>query len=416
MTTSKLDAAFTFAANGDWPRVVPAARQALASDPEDANAHALLALGLAHVEQAREAVEAGRRAVALDPELSFAHYAHGWALLEYDDSKGAERAARAALRLQPGADEHALLAQVHSRQRRWKEALDIAERGLALEPEHQSCANFRALALTNLGQTAAATGAVHLALASDPDDAYSHANRGWILLRESRVEEALDSFRTALRLDPTMDWARLGIIEAMKARKGVYRLIMRYSLWTSSLSTQARWFLIIGLYFGSRTVRSILRENPTLLPILGPALAAYGVFVFGSWIADPLSNLFLRLNPVGRLALTRFETAAANVVGVCLALAIVSGLVFITTRSTPWLVLAVVCALLLIPIGGAVTAHGTRAWRPMAIAAGALAACGAGAVILSLVHPASGGVLLAVLFVSAFAWSWIANYLFTKYQ
>jgi hypothetical protein len=163
-------------------------------------------------------------------------------------------------------------------------------------------------------------------------------------------------------------------------------------------------------------VRSILRENPSLLPILGPALAVYGVFVFGSWIADPLSNLFLRLNPVGRLALNRFETAAANVVGVCLVLAIVAGLVFITTRSTPWLVLAVVCALLLIPIGGAVTAHGSRAWRPMAIAAVALAACGAGAVILSLVHPASGGVLLAVLFVGAFAWSWIANYLFTKYQ
>jgi len=55
--------------------------------PRIATAHALLALGLAHLEQGREAVEAGRRAVALDPDMAFAHYAHGWALLEHDDSR-----------------------------------------------------------------------------------------------------------------------------------------------------------------------------------------------------------------------------------------------------------------------------------------------------------------------------------------
>ena len=198
-----LDAALTLAAHGDWPRVVPAARQVLAGDPDDATAHALLALGLAHLEQGREAVEAGRSAVALAPDLAFAHYAHGWALLEHDDMKAAERAAREALRLEPGADAHALLAQVHIRQRRWQDALDTAERGLNVDPEHQGCGNLRALALTSLGQTDAATSVLHEALATDPDDAYAHANRGWLLLRESRVEDALESFRAALR------WRRL---------------------------------------------------------------------------------------------------------------------------------------------------------------------------------------------------------------
>src|ERR687895_2632988 len=67
--SSTLAAAFAFASHGDWARVVPAAKEALASDPQHAGAHALLALGLAHLEQGREAVDAGRRAVALDPEL-----------------------------------------------------------------------------------------------------------------------------------------------------------------------------------------------------------------------------------------------------------------------------------------------------------------------------------------------------------
>jgi Tfp pilus assembly protein PilF len=410
-----LDAALTFAAHGDWPRVVPAARQVLAGDPDDATAHALLALGLAHLEQGREAVEAGRCAVALAPELAFAHYAHGWALLEHDDMIAAERAAREALRLEPDADAHALLAQVHIRQRRWQDALDTAERGLNVDPEHQGCGNLRALALTSLGQTAAATSALHEALAADPDDAYAHANRGWLLLRQSRVEEALESFRAALRLDPTMDWARLGIIEAMKARKGPYRLILRYSTWAGSLSTRAQWFLIIGLYFGSRVARSLLRENPSLWPVLGPVMALYVLFVFGSWIADPLSNLLLRLNPIGRLALNRFETLASNVVGVCVAMAAIACFAFVATRATPWLVLAAVCALLLIPVGGAAKAHGTRAWRPLAAALLLLGACGAAAVMLSFAGAPIGPTLLVAFLLGTFLYGWVANYFLLNY-
>lgn len=244
MNQSTLDAAFTFASHDDWPRVVSAARDALASDPDEPSAHALLALGLAHLGQSREAVEAGRRAVARDPEMAFAHYAHAWALLEYDDSIRAERAAREALRLQPGADEYGLLANVYSRQLRWKEALDAAESGLDEDPLNECCRNFRALALTSLGRTGEATSAVHQSLAADPDDAYSHANRGWLLLRVSNTEEALDSFLTALRLDPAMEWARLGVIEAMKARNRVYRLMLRYTLWRGSASTGSVSILI----------------------------------------------------------------------------------------------------------------------------------------------------------------------------
>jgi tetratricopeptide (TPR) repeat protein len=315
MSNGKLTEAFTFASNADWPRVVAAARQAVASDPEDASAHALLALGLAHLDQGKDAVTAAQRAVALAPEMAFAHYALGSALLEHGDAKAAERAAREALRLDPGPDEHALLAHAFSRQQRWAEALDAADRGLAIDPEDQSCANFRALALTNLGRIDDANDVVHGSLAFNPDNAYSHANRGWLLLRQSKVEDAVESFRTALRLDPTMDWARQGIIEAMKARHPFYRLILRYSFWSNTLTVRTRWLIFMGLYFASRVARQVLRENPSLWPILGPALVGYIVFVFGSWIADPLSNLFLRLNPVGRLALSRFETRTSTVIG-----------------------------------------------------------------------------------------------------
>ena len=414
--SSTLDVALTFAGHGDWRRVVPAARQALASDPQDPTAHALLALGLAHLEQGRDAVEAGRRAVALAPELAFAHYAYGWALVEQREFGAAENAAREALRLDPGADEHALLAQVHIRQRRWRDALDVADRGLNVDPEHAACANLRALALAGLGRSAEAVAGVHDVLAHDPDDAYAHTNRGWLLLRQSNPQAALDSFRTALRLDPTLDWARAGIIEAMKARKGAYRLMLQYSFWVGTLSRRAQWFLILGLYFGARAARATLRENPDLWPLLGPVLGLYVLFVFSTWIADPLSNLLLRLDPVGRLALNRSETIASNVVGGCLVGAIVAGLMFLATGSPPWLVLAGVSVLMLLPIGGAVKAQGTRAWRPLAMAGVVLGALGATAVLSSLVETELSGLLLGLFILSAFLYGWIANYLIIKYQ
>ena len=257
---------------------------------------------------------------------------------------------------------------------------------------------------------------MHDALAFDPDNAYAHANRGWLLLRESKVEEALESFRAALRLDPTMEWARTGIIEAMKARNGPYRLILRYQLWTGSLGTRALWGFVIGFFFVSRISRAMMRENPSLWPVFGPLVALYVLVAFGSWIAHPLSNLLLRLNPIGKLALNRAETATSNVVGACLASAAVAGLLFAATSATPWLILAIVSAMLLIPVGGAGRAHGTRAWRPLSIAVLILGACGAGAVMLAFAGASAGSTLFVAFLVGIFLYSWSASYLLLKYQ
>jgi len=414
--SSTLDAALAFASQSDWARVVPTARQALAADPEDAVAHAVLGLALAHLQQPTEAVAAGRRSVALAPELPFAHYSLGWALLEYDDPKGAERAAREALRLDPDADGHALVAQVLARQRRWEPALETAMRGLELDPEHPGCANLRAMALGALGRGPEADAAVRGVLSRDPDDADAHANRGWLLLRQSNPDEALESFRTALRLDPSHDWARSGTVEALKARKGVYRLILRYSLWMGTLNGRTQWMLILGCFVGARVGRSMLREYPALLPVLGPLLAVYFLFVLSTWISRPLSNLFLRLNPFGRLVLTEDEIFASNLIGGCLASAAVAGVLFAVTGGSGWLIVAASSAFMLMPIGGAFGGYGTRAWTPLLVGLVALGACAIAASMLAFVELEVAMVLLSFLLVGSLVFGWVANYLNIKFQ
>ena len=42
--------------------------------------------------------------------------------------------------------------------------------------------------------------------------------KAWALIEQGEHEQAMEHFREALRLNPQLDWARQGIVEAMKAR------------------------------------------------------------------------------------------------------------------------------------------------------------------------------------------------------
>jgi Tfp pilus assembly protein PilF len=409
------EAAFAFASHGDWARAVPALRAALAHDPEDASAQALLALGLAHLEQPREAVEAGRRAVTLAPELSLAHYALGRALLDHDDIAAAERAAREALRLDPDADGYALLAQVFARQQRWKDVLDAVAQGLQIDAEHTGLANLRGLALASLGRASEAANTIGKALATDPDNPASHVNRGWLLLRQGEHDQALEAFRTALRLDPTLQAARAGIVESLKARSGLYRPILRAAFWMSRFDARTRWWIVVGLFIANRVVRGLLGANPEWRPVLMPLLVLYAVFAISTWLVGPISNLLLRLNPYGRLVLSKEDTLAANIVGACLATAAIAGLMTLVAGTRGWGTLALVSLLVLIPVSGAFQGYGTRRWRPLLITILVLAGLGALAVVLSFLGSKAASVPLAILVVGAILFSWLASYLSVKF-
>jgi hypothetical protein len=213
-----------------------------------------------------------------------------------------------------------------------------------------------------------------------------------------------------------MEWARLGSVEATKAQSRFYRLFLRYSMWRTSSGTATSAVLIFAGVFLSRLAVDASRGDAPLGPVV-IVLGAIGAFVlFGPLITDPISNLFLRATPSGRLLLSRAESTASTLTGVCLAVAALAGVGFMITRGTVWRVLGVVCLLLLIPIGGAAKAHGTRAWTSLSFAGGVIAAGGVLAVIVSVTAPARVGELLAVLILATVAWSLLAAYALTKYQ
>src|SRR5581483_9313344 len=222
-------------------------------NPGLAMAHSLLAI--CHVERERydDATREAREAIVLDPELPYAHYVHALVLQRRRRNDEALRAAAEALALDPDNPHfHGLAAQIHLAERRWTRALEEADAGLRLDAGDVHCTNLRAAALVQLGRRAEAGATMEGALARDPDNAASHANQGWTLLHAGDPKKAMDHFRESLRLDPAGDWAKAGIVEALKARNVVYGLMLRYFLFMGRLSGGARWGLVVGGYVGNR--------------------------------------------------------------------------------------------------------------------------------------------------------------------
>lgn len=323
----------------------------LADDPDNFLAHCQLALCLIDLKRYDEATESAQLAVHLAPDRGLPHYALATVLLKRQHLPESLRAIQQAIELDPhDPDYFATLGSIHFTESRWAEALSAAENGLAIDAEHVGCSNLRAMALVKLGRREQAGATIGAALARNPENALTHANQGWTLLEARQPVKAMEHFREALRLDPEMEWARLGIVEAMKARNFIYRWMLTWFFWMAKMPPRTQWMVLIGGYFGYRAVISIADKNSGLAPYLEPVLIAYIAFALMTWIADPLFNLVLRTSRFGRLALSREQIIASNCLGVTLLAAVSSLGVYVATGHELPLAASWILGLLLIPV------------------------------------------------------------------
>ena len=326
-------------------------RKLLASDPDDAMAHAVLALTLARSKKYADAVAEAENAIHLAPDQPFVHYAHSVALSERNDKSQAVKAVETAIGMDPyNVNFFAQLAQLKFGMREWQAAQEAAEAGLDLDPEDVACTNLRAMALVKLGKSIEAGDALGTALKRAPEDAFSHANMGWSFLEQNKPEQAMEHFREALRLDPEMEWARAGIVEAMKARYFLYRLMLNWFLWMVKLKQKAQAGVIIGMFVGYNLLRRVANNNPDWAPWIWPILIAYIAFAVMTWMASPLFNLVLRTSKFGRLALSDEEIRTSTWVGLCVLGSLSMLGCYFVTGSATFLQTAFACALIIPPL------------------------------------------------------------------
>ena len=327
-------------------------QQAFGQDPNDSRVHAYYAICLVELKKFNEARQAVANALKLDAGTSFNFYVASLVSTATNDYQKGQAYIEEAIQLEPYCSHyHGQLASIHISLKNWQQALDVSNTGLEIDPEDTFCANMRATAQVKLGQKMDAGASLQSALRRQPENATTHANQGWALLHESKPKEAMPHFREALRLEPNMEWARSGIIEAMKSQYFVYRIMLNWFLWCSKLKGQTLWMIIMGGYFGYRILMSLAENVPVARPFVIPFIALYLAFVLMTWVSVPLFNLLLRFNKFGRMALSDEEKRTSVWVGLCLLVAAIFVGCYFVIGSEEWLIGALSVALMAPTLG-----------------------------------------------------------------
>jgi tetratricopeptide (TPR) repeat protein len=387
-------------------------KQALSFDPNNPVVMALLAECAIDARRFAEALDLSQQAIGMGPTNPFLQYTLARAYFYNKNATKAYEAIQEGLRLNPfDPDFFYLEAHIAMYEEKWDKALTAAERGLEIDPEHVNLINLRAQALIKLNRKAEAAQTLDYALHKAPEDSFSHANKGWVAIESDQYDEAISHFKEALRLNPESEFAKAGLKESIKAKNILYRYILKYFLWIGKMNQQGRWLFIIGIYILYRIILEVARANPSLAPLLYPLVFVYVLFAFSSWIALPVSNLFLRLHPLGKYALTNDEIKGSNLVGT-LGMAAISCLaIYFFGKAEFFLLLGAYFALMLIPIGGlyGVSANGS-ARKNLRFYTIALAIVGLGAIFI----PAISSWAVIAFLLGIFAYGWVANYLISK--
>ena len=326
----------------------------LAEEPNDHQGHALLAVVLQAKKQYDKALEHINNAISLAPYNPFPFHVQASIYTDLDKFKEAIRAVEEAIHLDPeNPDYFGTRAWIGIRLRKWKEALKYADQGLELRADHSECHNARAHCLQMLDRHEEAKQSLHTTLESEPENAMTHANMGWQCLRRGEQSQAQEHFLEALRLDPGHEYARAGIIESLKAKNPIYRLILAYFTWMSRLSSQSQWGVIIGALIVYKLSHNILMSNESTKPLGILAIGLYLLFVLTSWAGSAIFDVMLWFHPLGRHVLNSREKIASGLCLACFIIATLSLLYGLFHSDTDFLLWAAVFPFLCLPISRA---------------------------------------------------------------
>jgi tetratricopeptide (TPR) repeat protein len=210
-------------------------RRALAENPDDALAHAMLGAALSSQGKFVQALEETRIAIELDPTMSYAFYAKGLVLMRAGRRVEAIAAVRDAIAIDAYNAEYLyVLAWLLAAITHWNEALETVDRALAIFPEHIAALEVRGDILQALGRRDEARQTLDLALSLDPQHAGIHHARGKFLLAGADAAAARHLLE-ARRLDPLSKNDQRGIALAIGRQMAPFRWINawlpRWHLW-----------------------------------------------------------------------------------------------------------------------------------------------------------------------------------------
>jgi tetratricopeptide (TPR) repeat protein len=288
----------------------------LADDPNIARVYSLKALAFMDKKQKLKAIENAQKAIGIDPDDAYPHYVLGVVYFNLtEDYKKTQDSIKESLKINPdNPDCYDILAQLRLIKLDYSGALKFCEEGLKLDPQDVDCLSTRARVLALMGKRGEAKQTIGNALSTDPENITALTSAGWVHLESGDHIKALEVFREVLRLNPEYDYAKAGIVQALKARIPFYRWVMGYRRWVAGLGRAKVVLIVFGI---------ILLRAGSLLPGLGALAGLYLLYLISVLLTDPISNFILLFNKYGKYALTKKQKRQSYTAVGCLVAAMI---------------------------------------------------------------------------------------------
>jgi Flp pilus assembly protein TadD len=278
-------------------------KRTLSEWPDDATAHALLAIALHDLKRLYAAEHEATEALRLEPDLPEAHLAHALILLHQRRVKEACAAAQQAAALNPEDDTpYLILARaelLRGARAIARKYLDMARR---MDPENvETLTDLGDLELRE-GNLDAAEKLARLALDLAPESTSAIVLLGWVHLRRGDSARARELARWALTEDADGTSA-LALLVAVKARESLLLgAWWRFNALLAWKSDAARSLMLVGGFLAFQTGAQLARDlsSPTLgstVQYVWLAIVAYswfGVAIFTRMLTRELETVRLR--------------------------------------------------------------------------------------------------------------------------
>ncbi|MDQ8189559.1 tetratricopeptide repeat protein [Roseibacillus persicicus] len=289
--------------------------QHLAGSPEDVTGHVELALTRYQMEgRGKDALESIQRAIGLEPDIAdfFAIQSLIYNKLgkDSDSLAAAERAIALDAEMAFGwAAKGAALGSM----KKWSQAEEACREALRLDADYEFALNQLAIFLRMQGKVDGSSAEVAARLERDAEDPLAHANAGWASFQSGDLKQAEVHFQEALRLDPSMEYARMGLRETFKARSVLYRGYLKWVFFLQKYSDKQQLLIVLGIFLAYRLGRGLLANIDTRLAIA--LMVLYLFFAFGTYLASGIGGFLLLRDKAARLTLNRKEKQEGLFVG-----------------------------------------------------------------------------------------------------
>lgn len=283
-----LQMAERYYAHGQINEAIDALLRLLGEDPDQAGAHAFLALCLVKRKRLHAAALEAGRALELEPDSPFAHLAAAIVATAGRRFRDAETHLQSARELDPDSASIAdAFARLYSAWGRDAQALVEARRACELEPGDLDYQALLASLELRRGERQKAEALAREVLAAHPEHVEALCVLGHCELAAGRTDSARDHAVWALQIDP-MDAEALTLMAAVKARRSwLLGLWWRFQSYISAGSRTRAVVLLLGIFLLYRIALIALPEHG-LSHWAGPLSYLWLAFCAYTWIAPSL--------------------------------------------------------------------------------------------------------------------------------